>query len=206
MSAGQEGMKATIVIASVDQRTQGFREELKTKIEETRLCLQAVTMSPDTLTKELHEEFHSETEITRHELETQLALTQILPENRKRLKRDATTRVRRIDVMGRVRQRFETVAEHSAWAPREKATYLIAALNELAAHILQDVPSGATYEEVTEVLKNRYDVPLSAEEREPARWEIPAGVCRHVHVELPEHLSRPRIRRQDKGATSWGTR
>jgi hypothetical protein len=75
MSAGQGGMKATIALASVDQRTQGFREELKVKIEETRLGLQAVTMSPDKLTEGLHGEFHFETEITRRELETQLALS-----------------------------------------------------------------------------------------------------------------------------------
>lgn len=63
MNTGQERMKAIIFLASVDQRTQGFREEPKTKIEDTRRGLQAVTTSPDTLTKGLHEEFHFETEI-----------------------------------------------------------------------------------------------------------------------------------------------
>jgi hypothetical protein len=47
------------------------------------------------------------------------------------------------------RRHFETVAEHSGWTPPEKATYLISALNEPAAHILHDVPTGATCDEIT---------------------------------------------------------
>jgi hypothetical protein len=47
------------------------------------------------------------------------------------------------------------MAEHNYWKPREKATYLIAALNKLASHIQHGVPTGATYEEVIEALGNR---------------------------------------------------
>jgi phosphoglycolate phosphatase-like HAD superfamily hydrolase len=55
------------------------------------------------------------------------------------------------------RQQFETVEEHNCRTPSEKATYPMAAYNELAAHILHGVLTGATYEEVTEALENRYD-------------------------------------------------
>jgi hypothetical protein len=60
------------------------------------------------------------------------------------------------------RQQFEIIAEHNYWTPCKKATYLIATLNELAAHIIHGVPTGATYEEVTEALKNRYGNHLEA--------------------------------------------
>jgi hypothetical protein len=39
----------------------------------------------------------------------------------------------------------------------EKATYLIAALNEPAAHILYRILTGATYEEIIEAHENHYD-------------------------------------------------
>jgi hypothetical protein len=56
-----------------DQWTQGLREELNAKIEETQLFLQAVTTSFDTQTKkDLQGEFHCEIETTRCEFETQL--------------------------------------------------------------------------------------------------------------------------------------
>jgi hypothetical protein len=48
------------------------------------------------------------------------------------------------------------MVEHNYWTLREKATYLITALNEPTAHILHGVPAGVTYEEVAEVLVNRY--------------------------------------------------
>jgi hypothetical protein len=51
---------------------------------------------------------------------------------------------------------FVTVVDHNYWTPNEKASYMIAILNEPAAYILHGVPTGATYVEVTEALGNRY--------------------------------------------------
>jgi hypothetical protein len=51
---------------------------------------------------------------------------------------------------------FENMVEHSDWMPCDKATCLIAALSEPSAHILHDVPIGATYEEVVATLENHY--------------------------------------------------
>jgi hypothetical protein len=48
------------------------------------------------------------------------------------------------------------MTEHNYWTPHERASYAITALNELATHILHGVPTGATYEEVIEVLQNCY--------------------------------------------------
>jgi hypothetical protein len=53
-------------------------------------------------------------------------------------------------------RQLKTVVEHNGWTPADKTTYLIAALNEPTANILHSVPTGTTYEEVTEVLKNCY--------------------------------------------------
>jgi hypothetical protein len=54
------------------------------------------------------------------------------------------------------RQQFETVEEHSYRTPREKATYPIAAFNELTVHILHGIPTGATYKKFVEGLENQY--------------------------------------------------
>jgi hypothetical protein len=54
------------------------------------------------------------------------------------------------------RRQFETRGEHNGWRPGDKAAYLIAALNEPAAHILLSVATSVTYGEVTEVVQNRY--------------------------------------------------
>jgi hypothetical protein len=51
---------------------------------------------------------------------------------------------------------FMTVVQHNYWMPNEKASYLIADLNEPAAHILHGIPTGAMYVQVTEALGNRY--------------------------------------------------
>jgi hypothetical protein len=40
------------------------------------------------------------------------------------------------------------MAEHNFWKTHKKATYLTAALNELAAHNLHGVSTGAAYVEV----------------------------------------------------------
>jgi hypothetical protein len=48
------------------------------------------------------------------------------------------------------------VAEYNYWTPSKKATYMIAVLNEPAAHVLHDIPTGATYKHITEMLENRY--------------------------------------------------
>jgi hypothetical protein len=55
-----------------------------------------------------------------------------------------------------IRRQFEIMAEHNGWKADDKTPYLIAALNNPAAHILHSVPTGAKYEEVTAVLENRY--------------------------------------------------
>jgi hypothetical protein len=44
------------------------------------------------------------------------------------------------------RPQFQTVAEHNGWTSYDKAAYLIAALDEPAAHIPHSVPIGARYE------------------------------------------------------------
>jgi hypothetical protein len=54
------------------------------------------------------------------------------------------------------RRLFETIAEHNRWMPREKATYLIAALQGRACDVVQWVPAGATYEESIETLEDRF--------------------------------------------------
>jgi hypothetical protein len=51
---------------------------------------------------------------------------------------------------------FEIVAEHNDWTPPEIFAHLIAALNELAVHILCGLSTAVTYEGVTEALENRY--------------------------------------------------
>jgi hypothetical protein len=48
------------------------------------------------------------------------------------------------------------MVEHKGWTPGDKASYLIAALNEPGTHMLHSIPTGATYEEVTAVVENRY--------------------------------------------------
>jgi hypothetical protein len=58
--------------------------------------------------------------------------------------------------MGCVQWQFETVAEHNHWTPCMKATHLITILNELAAHTLHGIPTGVTYEEVSEALEHCY--------------------------------------------------
>jgi hypothetical protein len=46
--------------------------------------------------------------------------------------------------------------EHNFWMPQEKATYLITALNEPAAHILHGAPTAVSYGVVTQGLENHY--------------------------------------------------
>jgi hypothetical protein len=48
------------------------------------------------------------------------------------------------------------VAKHNDWTPVGKTAHLRTALNETTAHILQSVPAGAKYQEVTVVLEVRY--------------------------------------------------
>jgi hypothetical protein len=48
------------------------------------------------------------------------------------------------------------VVKRNYWAPHEKATYLMAALNEPDAHMLHGVHTTVTYKEVTYGLQNRY--------------------------------------------------
>jgi hypothetical protein len=50
----------------------------------------------------------------------------------------------------------ETMVGHNGWTPGDKATYLIAALNEPAANILHGIPTGVTYEAITVMLENHY--------------------------------------------------
>jgi hypothetical protein len=53
-------------------------------------------------------------------------------------------------------RQFETITEHNCWMPREKATYLIAALQGRACDVLHCVPTGAMYEEAIEALEDRF--------------------------------------------------
>jgi hypothetical protein len=53
-------------------------------------------------------------------------------------------------------RQFETMTEDNGWTPGDKAAYLIAALNEPAAHTVHSVPTEATNEEIIAVLENRY--------------------------------------------------
>jgi hypothetical protein len=76
------------------------------------------------------------------------------------------------------------MAEHNYWMPCEKAVYLTATLNELAAHILHGVPTRAAYKEAMEVLEYGYGdhhleaVFHSTEKMDTDHQEIPARVCR----------------------------
>jgi hypothetical protein len=47
-----------------------------------------------------------------------------------------------------------TVVDHNYWTTHEKTTYLIAALNKVAACTLHGIHTGAMYKEVTDVLEN----------------------------------------------------
>jgi hypothetical protein len=98
----------------------------------------------------------------------------------------------------------------SSLGPRQIATtglferkphYLIAAFNEPVAHVLHDVPTGATYREVTEVLKNSYgDHHLEVACRSQLKRTQLVGeslqefvatidqLPHRAHVELPKHL------------------
>jgi hypothetical protein len=100
------------------------------------------------------------------------------------------------------RRQFENVVEHNYWTPSKKATYLISASNDPAAHILYGVPTGAMYEEVTEVLENRYsDHYLEAVFHSQLKrrtqligeslQKLAAAIdhlAHHAHVEPPKHL------------------
>jgi hypothetical protein len=55
------------------------------------------------------------------------------------------------------RCQFKTVADHNCWMPREKVTYLIAALQGRACDVLHGVPRGATYEETIEALEDGFE-------------------------------------------------
>jgi hypothetical protein len=94
------------------------------------------------------------------------------------------------------------MAEHNYWTPHKKATYMFATLNEPAAHILHDVPTGVTYEEVAEPLENRdSDHHLEAifhsqlkRRTQLIRESLQVfaatidHLAHHAHVELPKHL------------------
>jgi hypothetical protein len=54
------------------------------------------------------------------------------------------------------RRQFETVAEHNCWAPQEKSTYLITALQGRAADVLHGIPINTTYEETLQTLEDRF--------------------------------------------------
>jgi hypothetical protein len=52
------------------------------------------------------------------------------------------------------RRQFEIVAGNNCWAPRERATYLIVALQGGASDVLHGIPKGPNYEEILETLKD----------------------------------------------------
>jgi hypothetical protein len=94
------------------------------------------------------------------------------------------------------------MVEHNYWMPREKATYLIAALNESDAHFLHGILTAATYEEVIEAAENRYgDHRLEAAFHSQLKrriqligeslQEFPAAIhhlAHSTHLELTEYL------------------
>jgi hypothetical protein len=99
------------------------------------------------------------------------------------------------------RRQFKSVKQHNYWTPRKKATYLIAAVSRMAAHIPHGVPTGATYEEVTEATENRYrDHHMEkAFHSQPKKIQVTGeslqefiaandNLARRTHAELPEHL------------------
>jgi hypothetical protein len=100
-------------------------------------------------------------------------------------------------------------------------------LNEPAAHILHDVPTGETYEEVTEVLENSYsDYHLAgAFHFELKRIQLireylqqftttTSHLAHRAHDEVPEHLITQEaarsfadeIRERDRRRQSWRAR
>jgi hypothetical protein len=56
----------------------------------------------------------------------------------------------------------KTAAKHNYWMSHKKATYPSNVLNELPAHILHGIPTGAMYKEVTERHENYNDDHLEA--------------------------------------------
>jgi hypothetical protein len=103
--------------------------------------------------------------------------------------------------MGIFRRQLRTVVERNYWTLRKKATYLIAALNQPAAHVLAGVPNRATCRGATEVLENRYGdyhleaacnsqlkmIQLVGESRQEFVAAI-AHLAHRAHIKLPEHL------------------
>jgi BMFP domain-containing protein YqiC len=162
------------VLASVEQWTQGLREELNMKIEKIKLGLHAVMTSLDIGTKKLREEFDAGTQATLsdmqtikilvqttcHVLETRLAEVEARPDHGlcgstgtvvwtgKPPKFDGST-------SWVVFRRLEALEQYK-WEQREKATYLLAALQSRAAEALHGVHTGETYEERIEALESRY--------------------------------------------------
>jgi hypothetical protein len=55
-----------------------------------------------------------------------------------------------------LRRQFENVAEHNWWNPRERAKYLIAAVQGRVSNVLHGVSKGAPYEETPEALEDRF--------------------------------------------------
>jgi hypothetical protein len=74
------------------------------------------------------------------------------------------------------------VVEYSGWTPSDKAEYLIAALNEPAAHILHSIPTGAKYREVTAILKNCYRDLAEAfhAQLEEIGSSMPGNLCKNL--------------------------
>lgn len=93
------------------------------------------------------------------------------------------------------------MTEHNYLTPHRKATYQITALNEPPAHILHEVPTGVSYEEVTEELENHcsnhhLEAALHSQQKRTqlvgeSLQEFASTtnhLAHHAHFELPEHL------------------
>jgi hypothetical protein len=157
------------VVVSLSQHSQGLREELDEKIMETQRHVQVVQASIDTWTGSLQgditdvkKDLQKELDIRAQGLEVRMAEVEARVElgvsghtgndarRAKPPKFDGSTS------WAMFRRHFETVAEHNCWMPREKVTYLIAALQGRACDVLHGAPRGAMYEETFEALEDRF--------------------------------------------------
>jgi hypothetical protein len=155
-------------LVAAGQQTQVLREELDGKIMETQRHVQVVQASINTWTgslrgdmtdiKDLQKELDSRAqgvEVRMAEVEARVELgvcgrTGSDAGWAKPPKFDGSTS------WAMFRCQFQTVAEHNHWTPREKATYLIAALQGRACDVLHGVPRGSTYDETIEALEDRF--------------------------------------------------
>jgi hypothetical protein len=144
---GKIAERMDYALAAADEQNQALREEVNQKLGETQQDLQASVRSLQDDITDLKTELETRiAEVVRAELgvgdRTGNDAGRAEPP-----KFDGSTS------WAMFRRQFETVADHNHWTPREKAMYLITALQGRACDVLHGVPRGATYEEAIEALE-----------------------------------------------------